>query len=500
MALSKSQLKDISQEEKVAMIKALEARKEHKEFNKIDSYFPDEGKYRRELYPRSMAFFAAGATHRNRLFMASNRSSKSISGCYEVACHLTGLYPTWWVGKRFDAPIHALVLGISAEQVRGVLQKELVGPRHALGTGMIRKDLIIRTTMISNPPDTIKTAFIKHSSGGMSEVLFANGGQGREVFQGYAFGLVYADEESPEEIMSELLMRTATTNGIVMLTFTPMEGLSPTVLSYLPGGKLPLGGVGEVAGAHSKFVVNADWGNNAPHLTQEVKDGIIAGLPPHEIEARTKGLPSIGSGAIYPVAESIFVQDPVRVPEHWPRAFALDVGWNETSAVFGAYNEDEDTWVLYSEYQGCKIEPAVNASAIRARAKGWVRGVIDPASMGVSQSSGDSLIDIYRKNGLDVEKANNSVEPGLLECYQRLTEGRLIIFSTLVKTLEEIRLYHRDKNGKPVKKGIHLLDAMRYLVMSGQDVMRCEPQYEEDEENEAMSYRSSVGKSTTTGY
>ncbi len=248
----------------------------------------------------------------------------------------------------------------------------------------------------------------------------------------------------------------------------------------------------------SRYVVNVDW-SHIPHLTAEEKTTILGSLAPHEKDARSRGLPSIGSGAIYPVAESIFVRDPFKIPEYYQKAYGLDVGWNNTAAVFGAYNEEEDVWYIHTEYLGQQLEPAVNAAAIRARAQGWVRGVIDPASMGVAQSSGQSLIDLYRKNGLDVEMADNAVEPGILEVYQRLTEGRIVIFNTCPGLLEEIRLYHRDKRGKPVKKNDHRVDALRYLIMSGADVMQVMPDYEEADLKEALTMRG-TGASKITGY
>jgi len=248
----------------------------------------------------------------------------------------------------------------------------------------------------------------------------------------------------------------------------------------------------------SKFVINCTW-ENIPHLTEKEKTEMMAALPPHERESRGKGMPGMGSGRIYPVADSIFVQTPFKIPNHFELAFGLDVGWNVTAAVFGAFNEEEDTWYIYSEYVGEKQEPAVNAAAIRGRAKGWIRGVIDPASMGASQATGHTLLDIYQKNGLDVELANNAVEPGILEVYQRLTEKRLIIFSTCSQLLQELRLYHRNTKGKIVKKDDHLLDALRYLIMSGEDVRRVEPQFDEEQETEALKH-TGTGRCRITGY
>lgn len=248
----------------------------------------------------------------------------------------------------------------------------------------------------------------------------------------------------------------------------------------------------------SKWVINCAW-NDVPHLTEDEKTTMRKAIPPHLRDAREFGLPSAGVGAVYPVLEHLFVTDPKRLPMWFERAYGLDVGWNNTAAVFGAYDKEDDIWYIYSEYLGQKLDPAINASAIRSRTQNWIRGVIDPASMGVSQSNGQTLFDLYEKNGLVLEKADNAVELGIFTVYQRLTEGRLIIFNNCEKILEEIRMYHRDDNGRIVKKYDHLMDALRYLIMSGDKVKSLEPSYEEAEFEEAISHRGN-GKNKRTGY
>ncbi len=62
-----------------------------------------------------------------RLLMAGNRVGKSFSGAMEMAYHVTGKYPTWWSGKRFNRPIRAWAGGVSDETSRGVGRKILFG-------------------------------------------------------------------------------------------------------------------------------------------------------------------------------------------------------------------------------------------------------------------------------------------------------------------------------------------------------------------------------------
>ena len=116
----------------------------------------------------------------------------------------------------------------------------------------------------------------------------------------------------------------------------------------------------------SKLVVSATW-DDVPHLTSEQKAELWQSIPPYQRDARAKGIPQLGSGAIWPVPESEIAVDPFELPPHWPRGYGLDVGWNRTAAVWGAHDRDTDTVWLWSEHYRGQAEPSVHAAAIRAR-------------------------------------------------------------------------------------------------------------------------------------
>ena len=127
----------------------------------------------------------------------------------------------------------------------------------------------------------------------------------------------------------------------------------------------------------SKFVVGATW-DDVPHLTPEQKAELWGSIPPYQRDARSKGIPQLGSGAIYPAPESEIVVDPFEIPLHWPRGYGLDVGWNRTAAVWGAHDRDTDVVYLWSEHYRGQAEPSIHAAAIRARGA-WMQGTVDPA-------------------------------------------------------------------------------------------------------------------------
>lgn len=428
------------------------------------TYFPDEGPLRRELYPQHLAFFRMGAEVSTRCFMAANRVGKTEGGGgYETVLHLTGRYPSWWEGRRFDRPIDAWAAGDTKETVRDIIQTKLVGPESAYGTGLIPGDDLVRVVRRPNGNGALDFAEVRNVHGGISRLGFKSYDQGREAFQGTEKDLIWLDEESKEDIRAECVMRLMTTNGILIETFTPLRGLTPIVLRYLgEDAEVP---ANRAARREDRGIVMAGW-DDVPHLSTEQKARMLAEAEVHLRDARSKGIPSIGSGAIYPVAEDEIVCDDFAIPPHWPRVYGLDVGWNCTAAVFGALDRDADCLYLYSlHYQG-KQEPSTHVAGIRARGD-WIPGVIDPASRGRSQKDGEQLLEIYRDLGLTLIPADNSRESGLYEVHQRLATGRLKVFKSLKPWLAEYRIYRRDEKGHVVKEKDHAMDATRYLVVSG---------------------------------
>ncbi len=442
---------------------------------KFYSYFPDDGSLRRELYTQHVKFFEAGGKYRERAFVAANRVGKTDAGSYELTCHLTGEYPKWWTGRKFDRPVTAWVAGTTNTTVRDILQNKLLGRLKkstvrgeddvvvGRGTGMIPGANILDTRPRSGIPDAVELIYVKHKTGGTSIVQFKSYESGRKSFEGVEQDILWLDEEPELDIYTECLMRTMTNNGIVMLTMTPLMGLSSVVLNFLPSGQLPPDGLHE-----GRYVVMCDW-DQAPHLTEEAKKELWASIPPYQRDARSKGIPQLGSGQIYPVPESEIVVEPYVIPENWRKVYGLDVGWKRTAAVWIAENPVDKTWVAWSEHYQGQMEPGVHASSIRARG-GKIPGVIDPAARGRTQNDGTQLTQQYRDLGLTLTLAKNAVDSGLYEVWQALSGGQLKIFKTLSNLLYEYRVYRRDEKGHIVKENDHLMDALRYVWVSGRDL------------------------------
>jgi hypothetical protein len=217
--------------------------------------------------------------------------------------------------------------------------------------------------------------------------------------------------------------------------------------------------------------------DDVPHLTKAEKDKILSGVPPWQLQARKSGIPGQGVGAIYPIPENAVICRPFEIPMHWPRSFAMDPGWNCTAVLWLAWDVDNGGAVAYDEYYRGQADPAVHVSAIHKRGK-WIPGVIDPAAQKARGIDGELLLDVYRELGLNVHKADNTVVTGLIKCWDMLSTQNLRIFDTLNNWRKEFRLYRRDEKGNIIKKNDHLMDAMRYNVMSGKQYAVVPPEGE----------------------
>jgi phage terminase large subunit-like protein len=312
---------------------------------------------------------------------------------------------------------------------------------------MIPKDCIIETKSKRNIPDAVETIRIRHSSGGISTIIFKSYDQGREIFQGNEYDGIFFDEEAPLDCYSEALIRTMTTGGFTVLTFTPLKGVTELVMTFLENSQ-------ETDAKFPKYVQTITWWD-VPHLDSKDIEEMLAATPPQLRDARSKGIPTVGTGLVYPVDTSTLIVDDFPIPKHFKRLYGMDVGWNSTGALWGAWDLDNDVIYITSEHKQGMAEPIVHAAAIKSRGE-WIKGQIDPASRGRSQVDGQKLYEIYRDLGLKIYPANNAVEAGIFAVWERMTTGRLKVFKSCSQFLRELSLYHRDDNGKIVKKNDHL--------------------------------------------
>jgi phage terminase large subunit-like protein len=426
-----------------------------------------------EPHDKQREFHNLGKDANERIFLGGNRTGKSLCGIAEVSFHLTGNYPEWWQGYRFSKPISACAASISSADTREYLQYQYLGNPSANIQGFIHKSYILRATTKQGVAETIDTAYIRHVSGGVSKLRFKSYDQGREKFQGTKDDLFHFDEEPPMDVYSEALMRLVGVGkapGLMICTMTPLKGMSGLMMRFFGEAAAPQGVVQD-----GKVFLTVSWDDN-PYIPQPEKERLRKSTPPHELEAREKGIPSLGSGMVYPVSESEIIVDPFEIPAYWPKVYGLDFGWTApTAATFIAHDRDADIAYIYAEYAASQLTPQSHASNLFQMEADWIPGWCDPAGQQSSQKDGEALITMYLKSGLTITKANNSKESGVQMVLERMQTGRLKIFKNCVKTITELRVYARDDNGIIKKGNDHLMDAMRYAIASGLGLAKKNP-------------------------
>lgn len=411
-------------------------------------------------FPKQKELIAAGATNKTRLFLAGNRSGKSEICAYEVACHATGRYPDWWNGRKFDEPCTIIVAGHTGMTTRDVLQLKLLGNPlmpSEYGTGFIPRDCIGDYNTHRGVANAIDSLAVKHESGGWSRILFKSFEMGVERWMGTEAHVIHLDEECPDFLFTEALTRTATTRGIVLLSFTPLAGPTSLVMRFL--GDDPPGAV-----------IRATIDDNLGMTKADIEE-IVRGWSPHERDARRKGIPMMGSGRIFGISDESITVDAFPIPAHWPVIGGLDFGFSTFfAAVKLAWDRESDILYLTACHKVKEETPALHAATLRAWGKGlnfsWPHDGLQ-----AERGSGLTLAEQYRTHGLEMlaeraqfEDGGASVEAGIQILLERMTQGRFKVFGHLKEFFDEIHTYHR-KEGRIVKREDHILDAVRYATM-----------------------------------
>lgn len=436
-----------------ALHDTLEELWERNKTNRLQAFVP---------YPKQQRFFDLGLTKRERLLIAGNQLGKTEAGAVEAAYHLTGLYPDGWLGRRFANPVRMWAAGETSLLVRDVQQKKLFGSpgvKEEFGTGYIPKDTILDTSLARGVTDAYDTVQVRHVSGGISTITFKSYEQGRTKFQGEPVDFIWGDEEPPIDIYTEMLTRTNATKGSVIITFTPLLGMSDVVKRFL-----------QEEDPDRATVTMTIY--DALHYTDEDRARIIKSYPAHEREARTQGVPMLGSGRIFVYSDEAVAEPPLDyLPQHWPKLWGIDFGISHPfGAALIAWDKDADVVHLIHALKFEGQLPINHAAAMKAiGAQVPVAWPQDGTAR--EKTSGKPLSDSYKQQGLLMlpehatwPTGGVSTEAGILEMDQRFSTGRLKVAAHLSAWFEEFRMYHR-KDGIIVKVNDDLLSATRIALM-----------------------------------
>lgn len=453
---------DLSTEEKVKLAELLKEQKKRKLENRIEEFSP---------YAYQKKFYEAGAKFKHRLLMAANRIGKSFGGAAEVSYHLTGRYPKWWKGLRFDRPVKIIAGGVTTERTRDVVQKELAGEPSdpgAFGTGAIPKKYIVEKVRKAGIPDALSALIVLHKSGRNSKVTFQSYERGKEAWMGDNADFVWLDEEPPEDIYAQALRATIDLNGRIMMTFTPENGITNIIKQYMQDLK------------PHQYLQNATW-EDAPHITKDVREEMLAAYPPHQRDMRSKGIPVIGSGLVYAIQEDRIRCQPIPIPEHWRRISGIDFGFNHATAWVNLAIDPESSIVYLVE--AVKINKTVIpeiASVLKKKGANKIPVAWPHDGLKHDSYSGRTIRDLYESEGVKMlpdkfsnppspsmveGSGGNGIEAGVAYIHALMEQGLFKVFDTNEEWFKEFRMYHR-KDGKIVDKNDDLMAATRYAALS----------------------------------
>lgn len=509
-----------SKEDLLAAIYALDSLEDKKRYNKVSQYFTDTGPNARSKYPKQMELMEAGIHHRLRAFIGGNGSGKSLWASIESYYHMSGLYPAWWKGHRFNCPIDAWLCGRETKILRDGLQEILFGGigDDDIGSGIIpRKELtddhgVIQKWAMAGTSNCIGQFRVRHYTHGIfdgwSKCEFKTYAQGWAEFQGPTRQWIVFDEEPDDEkIFAECVARLRGKDGNppghFLAAFTPTAGLRTVYLSFVPNGVYPENGIHP--SDPSKFTARVGW-SASPHLDEEWKRSAIENwklTDPTNIEARTEGYAAMGSGRVYPIDEQFVVIPKVRIPDFWPKAYGMDPGQANFACVWVAMDPNTGVKYVYDEYKHGHVNYILHVEAIKNRGE-WIAGGIDPHEAVKPRDDGDTVQNYFESHNLSLVAAKGDPDALRIRIRAMLDSGSLKITDNCTGIIGEIRTYRYDAND-PNKiarnQEDHRLDALLYCIASFDSQARSHAEVEE----ETYAYRkkdvpNDEGRSSITGY
>ena len=424
-----------------------------------------------KLYAWQREFVANTASYSQVCLIAANRIGKTWTGTYIDAMHALGDYPDDWPGHVFEHAPLIWCMGYSGEKCRDLLQAPIVGRKSGEGFfgGLIPPDHIVGYESMIGTPNALRTVYVRQIGGGDvqagdSKIQFWSYSQGQHALMGDDVDWFHIDEEPRDTaIFPQVLTRTAAGDrgkgGRGILTFTPENGRTEMVIQFMD------------TPSPAQICMQKGW-DDAPHLSEKAKTELLASYPAHQRDMRTKGIPMLGHGRIYDLAEEDITCEAFEIPRHFRVIDGMDFGWDHPQAQIQLVIDTENDMFYVA-----RAWKKSHAKAIEAwgATKSWSENVPTswPADgLQTEKGSARQQKSYYEEAGFNMlpdhatwPDGSNGVEAGLFEIRELMSSGKFKIFKGLRELLDEFLQYHRDEHGKIAKTRDDLLDAMRYAYM-----------------------------------
>lgn len=451
----------MTKEEKLEAIALLEEKKRR------ERVFAARNAYR-SMYDWQLEFVAATAKYYESCLCAANQIGKTYTGTTLDAIHLLGDYPDGWVGHKFNHAPMCWGLGYSMEKTRDLLQSALFGDVNGseFTGGLIPKERIVSYERATGTANSMRTVRVMHSTGQLSTIQFWSYSQGQHAIMGDIVDWFHIDEEPKDQrIRPQVLTRTINGDnrrgGRGIYTFTPENGRTELVVQFMD------------TPSSAQFFMQKGW-DDAPHMSPEKRERLLAQYPAHQRDMRTKGIPMLGHGRIYDLGEDFITCAPFEIPDHWFVINGMDFGYDHPQSHIKLI-EDRDNGDFYvtNAYKASQVSANDAWGSVRTWAENiptaWPQ---DGLQHEKARDASLQLKNHYENAGFSLLSSfatwpdgGNSVETGIYEINDLMRKGKFKIFIGLRQVLDEVLQYHRDENGKISKTMDDCLDAIRYAYM-----------------------------------
>ena len=433
-------------------------------------------------HPKQLAFHESWEPL--KAFLGGNRSGKTTAGILDdliQAVDRDSLPEHLVAFKRWEPPFHCrIIVPDFTSTLEGVIFEKL-------------REWAPRAQLVGG-------AFDRAYDKTMRKLTFKNGStfdfltfeQDLDKFGGAAKHRIHYDEEPPHAIRKESMMRLIDYGGDELFTMTPLQGMSWMYDEiWEPFVKRT---------SREATVVVVDMDDN-PFLDTATKERALAGLSQEERKSRKSGRFVHFAGMIYDQfspSTHVIPERPIgyAVPPDCNVYVGIDPGMRIMAAVIWCYVTPEDVMVAFDELalQGHTVAQVAEAIKLTNLKHGVSAGdqivplapswyVIDPAARNVSHQTGRSDQSEFVDHGIVTILGQNSVTAGINRVRERLKNGRLLVSAACPVLISEFQRYRwktatrseGDPKEAPVKTDDHVLDALRYVVMSRPYVAVVEP-------------------------
>lgn len=434
------------------------------------------GLLRYRPHPKQDEFHRAG-NFKLRGVLSGNRFGKSTAGLAEDCAWLIGERP-WYpkgspertIGIPQGRPLRGFVLAADFDKVDALWTNETSGKLYQM-----------------LPPGFVKHKYrnsqgvvVKIVTGNGSELVFdtvksfKNNAQGAES-EAWDFG--HIDEPCPFPMFKAYARGLVDSNGSAWFLLTPLEEPWISDLFNPPEDyEDPFAGL-------ERWLITGSTIDNV-YLSKEGIDRYAALLTEEEKATRLHGEDAGKTGLIYgkdlnpshrlhekPFGWTSWTQ----VPKDWCVYGAIDTHPVTPHAVLFCAVNPAGFRVFFAEiFEKLLIKDLCARIKERLNGAGLVRLICEPAAWIPHPTTGESIAEVFAKEGLYVEKASKDLSGGILRVKDDLGSEGLMSFGThLRRTFWEFARYRWDEDtDRPVDKDDHMMECLYRLCIDGMPYVR----------------------------